>query len=173
MQMPVNNWKAGGFCAENGTAEANAAGQYTGKISLLTLQTPFPMPTMPPWNGSGACHPGRQPCNAPMWNEGSPGPNGTLHGFSAVCWYSGKALFEKLGGEVPVGLLVGSVGGSPIEFWLEPTAPGANNTVCGVDNPPCDTQHNTTDSGFFNQFIKPLMPCESPVLWAPVLWTPL
>ena len=46
MQMPVNNWKAGGFCAENGTAEANAAGRYTGKISLLTLQNPFPLPTM-------------------------------------------------------------------------------------------------------------------------------
>ena len=84
---------------------------------------------------------------------------GLIHVFR----YSGKALFEKLGGEVPVGLLVGSVGGSPIESWLEPTAPAANNTVCGIDNPPCDIEHNITDSGFFNQFIKPLMPCEPPL----------
>eukprot|EP01079_Euglenida_sp_SAG-EU17-18_P003541 gene3541-3992_t len=52
MQMPVNNWEAGGFCAANGTAESNAAGRYTGKIQLMTNQPPFPRPTKPSWNGT-------------------------------------------------------------------------------------------------------------------------
>ena len=73
----------------------------------------------------------------------SPGVNGTVHGFSAVCWYSGKALFETL--QVPVGLIAGSVGGSPIAAWL-PT--GVLGEICPVDEPPCDTQANLTDSEF-------------------------
>ena len=37
-----------------------------------------------------------------------------------MCWYSGKALFERLGGQTPVGLIMAAVGGSPIEYWLPP-----------------------------------------------------
>ena len=156
MQMPVSNYKVGGFSASNGTAEIAAAGRYTDRISLMTLQTPFPEPTMPPWNGSRACLSDSPPdCTpAPEWNAVSPGPNGTLHGFSAVCWYTGKALYERLGETVPVGLMVGSVGGSPIEFWLSQEA----LSTCPADTPPCDTNHNKTDTEFYNQFIKPLQP---------------
>ena len=85
------------------------------------------------------------------------GPGGTVHGFSAVCWYTGKNMFEKLGGDVPVGLIVGSVGGSPIEFWLPPGHVNSSS-ACGADEPPCDINNNITDSDFFNRLIKPFMP---------------
>jgi hypothetical protein len=92
MQMPVNHWKDGGFSALNGTAEAAAAGRYQGKIKLLTLQTPFPRPTPMMWNGT-TCPgwPHKKPGCEPhaMWNDVFPGPNGTVHGFSAICWYTG------------------------------------------------------------------------------------
>ena len=164
MQMPVNHFKEGGFAAANGTAEAAAAGRYAGKISLLSLQTPFPHPTAPPWNGTGCGRPNdpsyhpSPACFQPQWNRVSPGPNGTLHGFSAVCWYTGKALFERLGGAAPVGLAVGSVGGSAIELWLPPGDVNATGAACGVDDPPCDTTGNLTDSLFYNAHIAPLAP---------------
>lgn len=93
----------------------------------------------------------------PMWNAVSPGPNGTLHGFSALCWYTGKEMFERLGGDVPVGLIAGSVGGSPIELWLPPGDVNISS-ACGVDDPPCDNQHNLSDSLFYNEFIQPFEP---------------
>jgi hypothetical protein len=52
------------------------------------------------------------------------------------CRYTGVALYERLGGAVPVGLMYGAVGGSPIEFWLP--VGHVNNSVCGVDEPACD-----------------------------------
>jgi len=87
-----------------------------------------------------------------VWNKVTPD---TLPLFSALCWYTGKALFESLGGKVPIGLMKGSVGGSPIEFWLPPGH--VNNSMCGVDNPPCD-QKKYSDSAFYNIYIKPLVP---------------
>ena len=164
MQMPVNAVQEGGFAASNGTAESNAAGRYTNKIKLLTLQVPFPRPTLRPWNGSNCGTPNAPKADpscvdVPMWNDALPGPNGTVHGFSALCWYSAKNLFEGLGGDTPVGAIVGSVGGSAIEFWLPP---GDVNTsaACGVDVPPCDTGgvKNISDSQFFERLIAPLAP---------------
>eukprot|EP00039_Didymoeca_costata_P004263 m.72340 g.72340 ORF g.72340 m.72340 type:complete len:542 (-) comp12317_c0_seq1:86-1711(-) len=160
MGMPVHNWSVGGFSAANGTAEVAAAGRYSNKISLLSVATPFPRPSAPVWNGSGSCgwpagsNPDCKPY--PQWNMVSPGVNGTLHGFSAVCWYSGKFLFDYLGEKVPVGLMTGSVGGSPIEFWLPEGH--VNNSICGIDNPPCDHNKNISDSQFFNGLIKPFVP---------------
>ena len=90
-----------------------------------------------------------------MWNEALPGANGTVHGFSALCWYTGVGLYEQLAGAVPVGLLAGSVGGSPIEFWLPPGH--VNDTAaCGVDEPPCDPggPNGYTDSEFFERLIQ-------------------
>jgi hypothetical protein len=150
--MPVNHWKDGGFSAANGTAEADAAGRYHKKIKLMTLQTPFPRPTPNVWNGTECPGwPYKKPdcVPAPMWNDVFPGPNGTVHGFSAVCWYTGKNIFEKLGEKVPVGMMVGSVGGSSIELWL-PDGSANNSKVCGEDEPPCDTTGNLTDSLFNN-----------------------
>ena len=47
----------------------------------------------------------------PEWNNVVPGENGTVAGFSAVCWYTGKAIFEQLSGTSPVGLIRAAVGG--------------------------------------------------------------
>jgi len=78
-----------------------------------------------------------------------------------VCWYSGKALFEKLGGATPVGLLQTSVGGSPIEYWLPPSAKfnrnGTTNVnACESDRPQCDNKYN--DTFFFTDIVTQLVP---------------
>ena len=46
------------------------SGRYTDRIKLLTLQNPFPMPTLRPWNGSN-CGAAQVPPRA-----GSPGAPG-------------------------------------------------------------------------------------------------
>jgi sialate O-acetylesterase len=40
-------------------------------------------------------------------------------GFSALCWYAGKHLYDRLGGRAPVGLIIAAIGGSPIEYWVD------------------------------------------------------
>ena len=37
-----------------------------------------------------------------------------------MCWLSGRDLFERFGGKVPVGLAMNAVGAHPIESWLGP-----------------------------------------------------
>ena len=142
------------FSADNGTAEVAAAGRYTGKISLASVQGRMP-------NGSYCPYPWtNHSCRSrPEWNAVVPGlEGGTLPGFSALCWYTGRTMFEQLGGRVPVGLMAGAVGGSPIEFWLP--RGHVNNSLCGVDNPPCDTggPHGYKDGDFFEQLIEPFQP---------------
>jgi len=64
-----------------------AAGALTGRLSLMTLETPYPVPQA--WNGTTcpgwppAPVPGCAP--APQWNAVMPGANGTARGFSALC----------------------------------------------------------------------------------------
>ena len=101
MQMPVAHWdpccdvppaardqkkRCSCFSADNGTAESAAAGVYTGKISLASLETPFPKPAA--WRGDNCKYPWTNAScvSHPTWNDALPGPNGTVHGFSAVCW---------------------------------------------------------------------------------------
>lgn len=101
MQMPVAHWNpccdiapadrdpekpCACFSADNGTAESAAAGQYTGKISLASLETPFPKPAS--WRGENCKYPWTNAScvSHPTWNDALPGPNGTVHGFSALCW---------------------------------------------------------------------------------------
>jgi hypothetical protein len=38
--------------------------------------------------------------------------------FSAVCWYTGKALYERTGSTVPIGLIMGANGGTAIEMFM-------------------------------------------------------
>jgi hypothetical protein len=142
------------FAADNGTAEIAAAGRYTGKIQLASCQGRMPNGTYCPYPWTN-----RSCVSSPEWNLATPGTRGTVaKSFSALCWYTGVALFERLGGRVTVGLLAGAVGGSPIEFWLP--SGHVNNSVCGVDAPPCDAggRNNYTDSEFFQQLIFPFMP---------------
>ena len=78
--------------------------------------------------------------------------------FWTISRYTAKALFESLGGDVPVGAIVGSVGGSAIEFWI-PKGDVNSTDACGVDaNPACDTNNNMSDSQFYNRIIEPYTP---------------
>jgi hypothetical protein len=43
--------------------------------------------------------------------------DGIFQPFSAVCWYFGKDIFERLGESVPIGLVASQVGGTPVEAW--------------------------------------------------------
>ena len=121
----------------NGTAEVQAAGAYAGKISLASLQ--HHGNTTPPWR-LGA------------FVAASPGAQGTVAPFSGLCWLTGKAMYEALGGVGPVGLLEGAVGGTPIEAWLPAGVLGA---TCPVDQPPCG---GAADTALYSSFIKPLAP---------------
>ena len=152
----------------NGTAEADAAASLTGKISILTLEVPFPKPTLPPWNGTNC--PGWPPAPSPdctpqpQWNAVSPGANGTVLHFSGLCFLTGKAIFNSLSGTTPIGLIAGSVGGSAIEIWLPK---GVLGTTCPSDiQTPCDTASNLTDSQFYDALILPFAPYTlGAVLW--------
>ena len=97
--MPLAPRSPGAFGSSNGSAEAAASGRYSGKISMLSIETPFPKPMTPPWNGTTCPGWPRQSdpecVPLPVWNTVS---NATVHGFSAVCWYVGKHVFESLGG---------------------------------------------------------------------------
>jgi hypothetical protein len=51
----------------------------------------------------------------------------TLYGrpfstFSALCWFAGREAFLRLGGQVPVGLVVSAVGGTRVHNWSGPRA---------------------------------------------------
>ena len=133
----------------NGTEEVAGAGAFTGLISLATNQAP--RGTVPPWNNSR---------EGPMWNAVSPGPRGTLAPFSGLCWLTGRALFEALGGATPVGLIAGAVGGTPIEAWLPA---GVLGPVCPADAPPCG---GAADSALYASFIAPFAPYTlGAILW--------
>lgn len=148
------------FHADNGTAEVAAAGHWTGKIQLASVQGAGPGRG---FNGTYCPYPwtNRSCVSYPMWNAVTPDTDAafsTIKQFSALCWYTGTSLFEQLRGEVPVGLILGAVGGSPIEFWLPEGH--VNNSVCGVDTPACDSggAHGYKDSDFFDQLIRPFTP---------------
>lgn len=117
------------FHADNGTAEVGAAGQYTDKIFMLK-----------------AVNSKYERVNKPHWQTATSTAafNSYPAAFSAVCWYTGKSLFEKLGSDTPVGLLQTSVGGSPIEYWLPPESSAhvpVNVNSCERDVPQCDNQY--------------------------------
>ena len=132
------------FSADNGTVESAASGRFTGKIW-------FREDTNDTYVG-----PKRR------WMPVAPH---TLPGLSAVCWYSGKAIFlgalEAAG--TPLGLLVATWGATPIEYWLpqsDPANPNVNS--CESDQPQCVSKFPqlgpVNDSAFFARYVQPLAP---------------
>jgi hypothetical protein len=66
---------------------------------------------------------------------------GSGSGFSAVCWFAARDLFDSLGGSTPVGAIDQSYGGTSIQFWMseraiaESRAPVATQ-CCGQNGGP-------------------------------------
>ncbi len=94
--------------AFNSSDELAAANAYTNAISIfqvsassMSLDAPlddFPVATL--WQGAS---------------------NTSLPGFSATCWYSGKALYDSRppGSSIPIGLIETCWGGTPIKVrWV-------------------------------------------------------
>ena len=98
-----------------------------------------------------------------VWRPVTPS---SIVGFSAVCWYAGKYLFEaalaRSGAPVPLGLIAATWGATPIEYWLPPTASDPDVNPCFADEPQCvpvfPLRGNTSDSSFFEEFVRPLAP---------------
>lgn len=135
MGMSVGNNGEPHFRADNGTAECAASVAFTGRVSLLFASQ-------------------RKFSHVASWATVDPKGLGK---FSAVCWYSGKSLFERLGGDIPVGLMLAAVGGSPIEYWIPPRdGDPVNVNPCEQDIPQCDNKFN--DSSFWNDIMTQLTP---------------
>jgi len=83
---------------------------------------------------------------AQPWARASPDSIGqaTKWGnFSAVCYLTGRNLFNKLGGKVPIGLISSNVGGTQIQRWVPSSTESA-----------CDPQVHGSD--LYNAMIAPL-----------------
>lgn len=132
MDMPLWN-KPGSFQADNGTAEVEGADRYTGGIWLWKqVQSKYRNPT--------------------AWEAASTKALKKIPSFSALCWYTGKSHYERLGRQVAVGLLQASVSGSPIEYWLSPES----LAKCETDKPQC--KPGFPDSSFHDDQIVSLLP---------------
>ena len=125
-----------GFDADNATAENTASVRYTGKISLHARISQATWAA-----GSDPARDAPQ-MDSTIWY---PVTTTNIRNFSAVCWLTGRDLFERLGGDVPVGLAVSSMGAHPIESWLGPNQleacgiqtynHGLNGTMCSAHMP--------------------------------------
>lgn len=103
----------------------------------------------------------------PAWTTGPIGPwdqlvwarptNETVDAFASTCWYYGEALVDILGEpDLPLGLLLSSVGGTTIEEWAR-AKPLSH----------CQGAHkNATDYNLFNTMVAPLVNTSvSTLLW--------
>ena len=88
--------------------------------------------------------------------------------FSAVCWYTGRDIYDSLNGTVPIGLLQSSVGGTCIAAWTS----YATNVQCGeIIQPPIggfDDAPRNQPSFLYNAMIHPLRYAD--VRFTAVLW---
>ena len=66
--------------------------------------------------------------------------------FSAVCYYFGKNILERLNGTVPIGLVSSNVGGTAVERWSGPDAIKA-----------CSQSQVVNQSTLWTPFIVPLL----------------
>lgn len=108
------------FDADNATAESKASADYTGKISLHSRLSQYL-----PARGVNMY--------STTWYAVNPE---SIKMFSAVCWLTGRNLFDSLGGNVPVGLAENSMGAHSIETWLN----FESTKACGVTTPCTEKQ---------------------------------
>ena len=113
--------------------------------------TPLPEPAIVeiPWTPPTAASMSGGSCAAPggafVWNR-----------MSAVCWTFGRRMFDHLGGEVPIGLVDASVGGTEIAAWSD--AATAEQCPAHRCSPATDGVDATiaSCSGLWNGMVAPL-----------------
>lgn len=132
MGMDVGPYPPRNFDADNGAAESANAGRYTGRIWLKSRKSRYP--------------------NATSWFSVT---SQSLPSFSAVCWYTGKALFEHQGGKIPFGLIMAAIGGTAIELWIP--APYDWISTCKVTTP-CGKVNSSEYSRCYNNTVSPNVP---------------
>ena len=71
--------------------------------------------------------------------------------FSAACWVQGRHLFDRLGGEVPIGLTTSAFGGTRVHAWSGPDALAACPQYM-------NGTHTISNSDLWNAMIVPLLP---------------
>ena len=79
--------------------------------------------------------------------------NASFSYFSAACWLQGRHLFDKLGGQVPLGLLTSAVGGTRVHCWSSEDALKQCPQYL-----PAGQKGKTGDSDLWNTMIAPLLP---------------
>jgi len=72
---------------------------------------------------------------------------------SAVCWYFGRDLHDRLGGQVPIGLISSNWGGTYVQAWSSPEA----LAKCAPKKSVADPNPNTP-SVLWNAMIVPFLP---------------
>ena len=78
--------------------------------------------------------------------------------FSAVCYYTGKTLYDASGGQIPIGLIAGAVGGTLIETWTSPDAvPQCQPYPYNYTGWRPDTTNSTLPGVIFGPMINPLL----------------
>ncbi|XRB04693.1 sialate O-acetylesterase [Pycnococcus provasolii] len=121
MQMTVSS-------AANATAEILRAKQYKHIRVATVAQISLPNTTVPAYEAQ----------MQQAWTDAATGLDGApWTTFSATCWFFGRNLYDRLGGDVPVGLVAVSVGGTAIELWT----PVSDQSKC-QDAPCFDTNRN-------------------------------
>merc|ERR1711971_196352 len=85
--------------------------------------------------------------------------------FSAICWYTGKAIYDYHKGSVPVGLIEGENGGTVIERFI------TNHSIakCGAQTGPSNCtggQDWGPDQGFYDKIVGGLTPFKvGAIIW--------
>lgn len=95
--------------------------QVSGNLQSSTPLAEWPTDGLVPWQ--------------PPLGTGPVPENGTLLGFSAVCYIMGSTLYsEYLSAAVPVGLIHSSHGGTSIQAWQSPASVDSCGTPSGSWN---------------------------------------
>ena len=87
--------------------------------------------------------------------------------FSAVCYYTGKALYDASNGLVPIGLISGAYGGTIIEAWTSPqTVPQCQPYPYTYQGWAPPVPNSTSPGVIFAAMVHPLLKTQlSAVVW--------
>jgi sialate O-acetylesterase len=142
----------------NHTAEIQRANHYSN-IHIMSVghstQSATPLPDL-----QTIWHPWQVASNETVAQDARPGHT-MFSTFSAVCWFFGQQMSDKLsgvsttgnpsGGKVPIGLVSNNWGGTKVEVWSPPEA----FTACGRNVSGDDRTQTSGGSNMFNAMVHP------------------